>query len=95
MIFISQRTYLELVQIAEAAQQGQISRDKAEYLSQGSYGLGMMQFQLLHTLHQILEHDIARAVAQVIGETRRSDGEVIVTPAILVEPSSFLPLKRR
>jgi len=60
MAFVSQQTYVELVQVAEAARQGQIGREQAEHFSYEIYQSGMMQFQLLSTLHQILESDIAR-----------------------------------
>jgi len=61
MAFISQQTYIELAQIAEAARQGQIGREQAEHLSYEVYQSGIMQFQLLSTLHQILESDMVRA----------------------------------
>ena len=64
MEFISERTYAELANIAEAARRDQISSGQAEYLSRASFEFGIMQFQLLHTLHQVLEHNIANAAAQ-------------------------------
>jgi hypothetical protein len=76
MTFISQRTYVELAQIAVAARRGQISRDEAEYLTQESFQLGIIQFQLLNTLHQILEHDIAKAAQQL----QMQPSDVLVTP---------------
>jgi hypothetical protein len=47
--------------MAEAVRQGQIGREQAEQLSYEIYQSGMMQFQLLSTLHQILESDMAKA----------------------------------
>ena len=61
MAFISQQTYIELAQIAEAVRQGQIGREQAEHLSYEIYQSRMMQFQLLSTLHQILESDVVKA----------------------------------
>jgi len=61
MAVVSQQTYVELVQVAEAARQGQIGRQQAEHLSYEIYQTGMMQFQLLSTLHQVLESDIVKA----------------------------------
>jgi hypothetical protein len=53
--------------------QGQITREQAEYLSGERYQLGMMQVQLMSTLHQSLEADIAKAAAQ-----RREPGETVM-----------------
>jgi len=61
MAFVSQQTYVELAQVAEAVRQGQIGGEQAEHLSYEIYQAGMMQFQLLSTLHQILESDIVKA----------------------------------
>ena len=61
MAMVSQQTYVALAQVAEAVRQGQIGREQAEHLSYEIFQTGMMQFQLLSTLHQILESDIATA----------------------------------
>ena len=61
MAIVSQQTYVELAQVAEAVRQGQIGREQAEHFSYEIYQTGMMQFQLLSTLHQILESDVVKA----------------------------------
>ena len=61
MAVVSQQTYIALAQVAEAVRQGQVGGAQAEHLSYEIYQTGMMQFQLLSTLHQILESDIAKA----------------------------------
>jgi hypothetical protein len=88
MAVVSQQTYAELVQVAEAARQGQITREQAEHLSFEIYQTGMMQFQLLSTLHQILESDLAKAAqrsgaAQLTGSAAsfRGVGRADASPA--------------
>ena len=56
---IALATCQSLIQIASALRQGQISDDQAEYATHQAYAMGMMQFQMLSTLHDILDHKIA------------------------------------
>jgi hypothetical protein len=63
MTAIAESTSAELSFISQAVRTGQISSEKAEYLAQEKYQLSMMQYQVLSTLHDSLEHDIAQAAA--------------------------------
>ncbi len=87
MASVSRSTCTELAQIAQAAREGQLSREQAEYLIGERYHLGMMQFQLLSTLHQILEHEIENEATQE-NQLHASDGAVVVAPPL---PSSDVP----
>jgi Spy/CpxP family protein refolding chaperone len=79
MASVSNTTCAELVQVAQAAREGQLSREQAEYFSVERYQVGMMKFQLLSTLHQILEHEIENQAAQE-DQLHATDGAVIVGP---------------
>jgi len=86
MAFVSDRTSTELAQIAQAAREGQISREQAEYFSGERYHLGMMRFQLLSTLHRILDHELENQAEQE--DQSHVDGAVVVaSPA----PSTDTP----
>ena len=77
MSFVSDRTCEELAQIAEAAREAQISREQAEYFSGERYRLGMMRFQLLSTLHRILDHELENQAEQE-DQSHVADGAVVV-----------------
>ena len=63
MTVIAERTSAQLSGISQAADNGQITREQAEYLTQERYEISMMQYQALSTLHDSLEHDIEQAAA--------------------------------
>lgn len=49
-----------LAQIASAYRQGDINDEQAEYASRQTYAIGLMQFQMLSTLHDILDSKIEK-----------------------------------
>ena len=49
-----------LAQIASAYSQGDISDEQAKYASLQTYALGLMQFKMLSTLHDILDSKIEK-----------------------------------
>jgi hypothetical protein len=61
MTLIAERTSAQLSGISQAAENGEITREQAEYLTQEGYEIAMMQYQVLSTLHDSLEHDIEQA----------------------------------
>jgi hypothetical protein len=61
MTVIAERTSAQLSGISQAAENGEITREQAEYLTQEGYEISMMQYQVLSTLHDSLEHDIEQA----------------------------------
>jgi hypothetical protein len=63
MTAIAESTSAELSFISQAVRSGQISSEQAEYLARERYQLSMMQYQVLSTLHDSLDHDIAQAAA--------------------------------
>src|SRR6516162_5535052 len=81
MAFVSDRTCTELAQIAQAAREGQISREQAEYFSGERYHLGIMRFQLLSTMHRILDHELEN-------QPHVADGAVVVASSA---PSTDTP----
>jgi len=60
MVIVTQKTCEELVQIAEAVHNGQISSEQAEYLSGQRLELGLIRLQYLDTMHQILDTRIQK-----------------------------------
>ena len=47
-------------QIASAHRQGDLSEEQAEYATRQIYALGLMQFQMLSALHEILDYKIEK-----------------------------------
>jgi Spy/CpxP family protein refolding chaperone len=86
MAAVSDTTRAELAQIAQAVREGQISPEQAEYFSGERYHLGMMQFQLLSTLHLILSNEIENKTEQG-DQSHVTDGGVVVA----YPPSTDIP----
>ena len=87
MAAVSDTTCVELAQIAQAAREGQISREQAEYFSGERYQLRVMQFQLLSTLHQILNNEIEN-------KTEQEDQAHVTDDTVVVDsgpPSTDIP----
>jgi hypothetical protein len=61
MTAIAERISTELFSISQAVRMGQMTREQAEYLTQEHYQLAIMQYQVLSTLHDSLEHDVEEA----------------------------------
>jgi hypothetical protein len=60
---VSARCISELEAISRAHAAGQLTRDRAEYLSEERYQVAMMQFELLSALHTQLEQEVERQAA--------------------------------
>lgn len=73
MARVTVETYSELSQIAQAAGAGQISSERAQYLSRRSYELGIIRLQFLNSLYQIAEINRAKE------NTEKPDAQ---TPAV-------------
>jgi hypothetical protein len=59
MAVVTVQTYTELAQIAEALHSGQISSERAEYLTRRCFELGVVRLQFLDTLHLIAESKLS------------------------------------
>ena len=79
MTLIAQRLSAELLSISQANRANQITRDEAEYLILDRYQVAMMQHEVLSTMHDSLEHDVAQA-AKRPGRVSQSDIAVVVQP---------------
>ncbi len=77
MTLIAQRLSAELLSIAQANRANQITRDEAEYLILNRYQVAMMQHEVLSTMHDGLEHDVAQA-ANPPGRVSQSGVVVVV-----------------
>jgi Spy/CpxP family protein refolding chaperone len=90
MAIVTVQTYTELAQIAEALNSGQISSERAEYLTRRSFEVGVVRLQFLDTLHQIAEAKMSREGAPEKPEQQTSQieesGETLV-----VAPPAFSP----
>jgi len=80
---VFEKTCHDLEQIAEAARQGTVSREQAEYASIQRYQLGLMTFELLQTLYESADQEISRAAPP-----RDSPGLLTAGDALLVSPPS-------
>jgi Spy/CpxP family protein refolding chaperone len=88
MATVTVQTYTELAQIAEALHSGQISSERAEYLTRRCFEVGVVRLQFLDTLHLIAESKLSKEAAPENSEeqTRQMEasGETLVVP-----PPSF------
>jgi len=82
MTAIADRISAELANISQAVRLGHITRDQADYLTQETYQLAVMQYQVLSTLHDSLAHDMAQASIR----SRRSLTEPESDTTVVVEP---------
>ena len=88
MVTIAQQFSAQLRTIVQGVQSGQLSREQGEQLTGEQYQIARMQFELLSTLHRMLQQDLARATV-VRYEPARSEEREIVMVAL---PFSSLKL---
>jgi hypothetical protein len=85
MAIVAVQTYTELAQIAEALHSGQISSERAEYLTRRCFEVGVVRLQFLDTLHQITESKLSRDAAPENSEEQarqmEASGETLVVPS--------------
>jgi len=82
MTAIAERISAELANISQAVRLGHITRDQADYLTQETYQLAVMQYQVLSTLHDSLAHDMAQASIR----SKRTSTETGPDTTLVVEP---------
>ena len=76
----------ELAEIAQAAREGKISRDQAEYLSLERYYVALTRFQLLRTLYQpSQESDPSQSYVQA-NTSPQISGSAFVIPPLVCSP---------
>jgi len=78
MALVSLKTCEELAQIAQAAREGRIDPEQAEYVSGRRLQLGMIRLQFLDTLHQILDDKIQKETQR--GSEVQSAGDTLLVP---------------
>ena len=77
----------ELAEIAQAAREGKISRDQAEYLSLERYYVALSRFQLLRTLYQPAhQSDRSQGYAQASNSPHPSGSSAFVIPPLVCSP---------
>jgi hypothetical protein len=79
MGLVSLETCEELTQISQAAGEGTIDLEQAEYLSGQRFELGMIRLQSLKTLHQIPDDKIQKETKQA-SEVQSSGGALVAPP---------------
>ena len=81
LTLIAQDVATEIQAIVQAYETSQITHEQAEFLIQQKYQVGMMQFQVISALHEILDSDVRRdsAVAKS-SEVKPESGTVLVVP---------------
>ena len=73
----------ELAEIAQAAREGKISRDQAEYLSMERYYVALSRFQLLRTLYQpSQESNPPQTYTQANTSSQISGGALAIPPVV-------------
>lgn len=82
MSMVANKTSADFSVIVQAQQTNQITREQAEYLVLQNYQMGLMQYQVLSALHDVLKHDIEEAAGQQARQSlKRARSEtVLVVP---------------
>lgn len=88
MAMITTRMSNGLGEICQAIANGQLSREKGEYLARERYQIAMMQFQLFSALHAILEQSVEQTSAAQTKDDPSTSGQSVV----LALPFSSLQL---
>ena len=83
MVRVTVGTYAELVEIGQAVGAGQISSEQAEYLTRRSYEIGIIRFQFLDTLHEIIETTLTKE-----GPTEKTEEQPSQATTLVVAPPS-------
>jgi hypothetical protein len=78
MMAITQRFSATLAGIAEAVQQGKISRDQGKEMSAEQYQLTQMQFELLSLWREIEQEDVARIPDAPAKPASTQDSEIVM-----------------
>jgi len=86
MSLVANNTSSDLAVIVQAQQANQITREQAEYLLQQRYQLGLMQYQVLSALHDVLRHDIEASEQPKRSLKAASSDAVLVVP-LPISPS--------
>ena len=76
----------ELAEIAQAAREGKISRDQAEYLSLERYYVALSRFQLLRTLYQPPQESGPSQNYAQANTSSQSSGSALVIPPLVCTP---------
>lgn len=84
MDLIAQGMSADVVNISRAQEANQVTREQAEYLIEERYQMGMMQYQVLSALHDVLERDVAEEATRAKRaslSTGRDTAVVVVLPS--------------
>jgi len=92
MAIVTVQTYTELAQIAEALHSGQISTERAEYLTRRCFEVGVVRLQFLDTLHQIAESKLSREAAPESSEEQTRQMEASGETLVVSPPAPFLKI---
>ena len=76
----------ELGEIAQAAREGKISRDQAEYLSLERYYVALTRFQLLRTLYQAPQESNPSQSYALANTSPQISGNALVIPPVGCSP---------
>jgi hypothetical protein len=92
MASVTVQTYTELAQIAETLTSGQISSERAEYLTRRCFELGVVRLQFLDTLHLIAESKLSREAAPKNSEEQTRQMEASGQTLVVPPPAPFLKI---
>ena len=77
----------ELAEIAQAAREGKISRDQAEYLSLERYYVALSRFQLLRTLYQPSQESNPPQTYTQANTSPQISGSALAIPPLVCSPN--------
>jgi hypothetical protein len=91
MTLVSQTFSAEMAVIAQAVQQGQITREQADYLMQQRFQIAMMQYEVLNGLHDALAFELSRTPVSQQSHAPDADTTVVVQPPFPVPSGPSAP----
>src|SRR4029077_7740691 len=92
MAIVTVQTYTELAQISEAVHSGQVSSERAEYLTRRCFEVGVVRLQFLDTMHLIAESKLSREAAPENSEEQTRQMEASDETLVVSPPAPFLKI---
>ena len=91
MTVISQTFSAEMAVISQAVQQGQVTREQADYLMQQRFQIAMMQYEVLNGLHDALAVELSRTPVAPRSQASGAETTIVVQPPVPLGSSALQP----
>jgi hypothetical protein len=80
MTLISQTFSAEMAVITQAVQQGQVTREQADYLIKQRFQIAAMQYDVLNALHDALAFEVSHTAVSPHSQASEADTTIVVQP---------------